>query len=151
MAARCPGHSRPAGEGCGVSGNPTALRLEDALQIDEARRAVHILAVRRREARIELQKAEDKLADRERDYRKARAVAYVMHAQAASAGARDAAVDEATADARYDRDVARGVVRSQEELLKEIDGERASLHRLIDWSSRLDPYAADGQAERRAA
>lgn len=132
-----------------MSANPVALRLDDALQVDEARSACHIIAQRRRGAREALERAETTLADRERDYRRARAVAYVENTSAPSAGMRDALVDDQTADARYARDVSRGLVNASEELLKEIDGERASLHRLIDWSAKLDPYAAEGQREGR--
>jgi hypothetical protein len=129
-----------------MSGNPTALTLEDPLQVDEARRATRIIAVRRRAAREALREAEEGLAEAERLYRKARAVAYVVNKGAPSAGMRDAMVDDETADARYERDVARGLVNAQSELLKELDGERASLHRLIDWSMKLDPYAVEGQS-----
>jgi hypothetical protein len=131
-----------------MTGNPTALRLEDALQVDEARRAVHIIALRRREARTALERAENDLADKQRLYRRAKADAYVKRADMRPADAQKVAVEADAADAEYARDVARGLVKAQEELLKEIDGERASLHRLLDWSMKLDPYADEGQVER---
>lgn len=130
-----------------MTANPQALHLQDALQIDEARHACQAIAGQRRAARDQLSAALERLANREREYRKARAVAYVEHASAPSAGMRDAMVDEATADARYERDVAKGMVEAAEQLLSQIDAERASLHRLIDWSARLDPYATEGQRE----
>lgn len=130
-----------------MSGNPSALTLEDALQIDEARKAVHLIAVRRRSGRGALQKAEDDLAEKQRLYRRAKADAYVRRADMKPADALKVAVEADAADAEYARDVARGLMHAQEELLREIDGERASLHRLIDWSARLDPYAVEGQRE----
>lgn len=137
-----------------MSGNPTALslsdpyRLEDALQVDEGRRAAHIIAVRRRIARDELKKAEDSLAEKQKLYRRAKAEAYIKHAAVKPADAQKIAVEDSAADAEFERDLAKGMMHAQEELLKEIDGERASLHRLIDWSARLDPFASEGQQER---
>lgn len=126
-----------------MSGNPVPLTLQDPLQIDEARRACQEIARQRQSARQTFETANEKLANAERDYRKARSVKYVENTGAPSAGMRDALVDAETADERYERDVARGVVEAAQERLKEIDAQRASLHRLIDWSARLDPYAVE--------
>lgn len=120
-----------------MPGNPQALVLRDALQIDEARAACQAIAGQRRAARHQLETALERLAERERDYRKARAVAYVRNESAPSAGMRDATVDAETAEHRYERDVAKGLVEVAEELLRQIDAERASLHRLIEFSIRM--------------
>lgn len=114
-----------------MPGNPQALVLRDALQIDEARAACQAIAGQRRAARHQLETALERLAERERDYRKARAVAYVRNESAPSAG------DAETAEHRYERDVAKGLVEVAEELLRQIDAERASLHRLIEFSIRM--------------
>lgn len=111
-----------------MPGNPQALVLRDALQIDEARAACQAIAGQRRAARHQLETALERLAERERDYRKARAVAYVRNESAPSAGMRDATVDAETA---------KGLVEVAEELLRQIDAERASLHRLIEFSIRM--------------
>jgi hypothetical protein len=134
-----------------MTANPVPLILNDPLQIDEARKACQVIAQQRHGAREALERAVTVLAEKERLYRRARAVAYVENTGAPSAGMRDALVDDATADARYARDVARGVVDAQVERLKEIDGQRASLHRLVDWSMRLDPFAQDDRGEQRRA
>lgn len=119
--------------------NTVSLTLDDPLQIDEARRACQMIAERRRAARKELQKATENLAEKERLYRKRRSVCYVENLSAPAAGMRDAIVDDEAANERYARDLAKGLVQTQEELLKEIDAERASLHQLITWSRQLDP------------
>lgn len=134
-----------------MSGNPQPLVLEDPLQIDEARRACQEIARQRQSARENFERANATLAEKERDYRKARALRYVENTGAPSAGMRDSLVDSETADERYERDVARGVVEAAQERLKEIDGQRASLHRLIDWSAALDPFAVQGSNVQRAA
>lgn len=130
-----------------MTANPSALKLEDALQVDEARHAVRIIAERRRAAREALSKAEDALAEKQRLYRRAKAEAYIRRAEVKPADAQKVAVEADVADVEYDRDIARGLVKVQEELLRQIDGERASLHRLIDWSAKLDPYATEGQRD----
>lgn len=129
-----------------MSGNTVSLTLEDPLQVDEARRACQVIAERRRAARKALGDAMDDLAEKERLYRRRRAVCYVENVGAPSAGMRDSIVDDEAADQRYDRDLAKGLVEMQQELLKEIDAERASLHRLVDWSMKLDPGPGSEQA-----
>lgn len=106
----------------------------------QAQEGLHDIARRRRAARDELEKAHVALADTEAAYRRARAVAYA-NVEGPNATARDAFVDATTAGERRARDIAKGRIDIARAALDEIDGERASLHRLIEWSMRLDPTA----------
>lgn len=56
-------------------------------------------------------------AETERDYRKAKAQAWVQYAEG-TAKEREAQVDGATADLRYERDIAAGMVRASFEAVK---------------------------------
>lgn len=117
--------------------------MNGPLTYQDFREAAHKLATRRRSARELLEQAVTRHADAEAEYRKARALAYVAHRDAANAGERDAQVDAATADLRRGRDVAKGMIDAARELLAEVDAERASLHRLADWALRVDPTGSE--------
>jgi hypothetical protein len=130
------------------------------LDMEDARRAARAFGEMRRWARRQLEdtiadldKKHDALADAERAYRKARAEAYVQ-VDAKTAGERDAKVDADSAQKRYDRDLAEGLVKAQKERIKlaeerlaEIDGERASFHRLVEWSMRVDAFAQESRSQ----
>jgi hypothetical protein len=130
--------------------NPIPLSLTapfafgQPLDQDDARQALRMVAEQRHQARDWYQRAIEQRADMERVYRKARAAAWARHTDG-TAKEREDQVNDVTADARYERDVADGIVRAALERLAEVDGERASLHRLIDWSMRLDPHAQEGR------
>jgi hypothetical protein len=133
----------------------TPMRFDQPLDQDDARQALHEIAAQRRQAREWYQRALESRADKERDYRKARAAAWAQHTDG-TAKEREDRVNDVTADARYDRDVADGIVRAALERLAEVDGERASLHRLCDWSMRMMDVASREPADpqtfgRRAA
>lgn len=130
---------------------PQPMELRDPLDYEEARAAYKESGRQRRDARVELERRIADLAEKERLYRVARAQAYVT-VDAPAAGERDAKVDEKASGARRDRDIAKGMVDAAKERLAEIDADRASLHRLVEWSMRLDPYAQEQRRqEARAA
>lgn len=120
----------------------TPYELAQPLDMHDARDAARRFGEQRREARKQLERCHGALAEAERAYRKARAQAYVI-VDAPTAGARDAEVDERTADLRYERDIAKGLIEAAKERLNEIDGERASFHQLTSWSARVDVMASE--------
>jgi hypothetical protein len=130
-----------------MSRNPIPLelgsgfRFDQPLDADDARKALHMVAEQRRQARDWYERALEQRAAKERDYRQARARAWTLHTNG-TAKEREDAVNDTTAPARYDRDVADGIVRAALERLAEVDGERASLHRLCDWSMRMMDVSA---------
>jgi hypothetical protein len=134
--------------------NPLPLSLEEPMRFTqpldhtEARAALRECANNRHQARDWLQRATQQRAEKEKAYRKLRAQKWVG-APEGTAKMREDWVNDQSAQARYERDVAVGVIRAAEERLDEIDGERASLHRLIDWSMKIAPLGE--QIERVAA
>lgn len=123
---------------------PGPLMLEQPLDVDDARRAARRLAELRRDAENEHERLTIAAAEAERDYRKAYAQAFVGSEGTASEREAQARA-QASAEA-YARDVAAGMVKVMAERLRGLEGERSMLKSLIEWSSRLDPYAtADRQ------
>lgn len=118
------------------------LPLGAPLDYETFRDGARDLAARRRAAREELERAVKRHAEAEAEYRKARALAHVQ-ADGSDANARKTQVDAATADLAKARDIAKGMIGVAHELLAEVDGERASLHRLADWSAKVDPSASE--------
>lgn len=125
-----------------------ALTFDQPLDADDARQALRMCAENRHQAREWLQRATQDLAEKEKEYRGARARAWTLHT-AGPAKQREDEVNDTTAPARYERDVANGIVRAALERIAEVDAERASLHRLIDWSMRLDPHAVEAREPER--
>ena len=107
------------------------------LSYDEARQAAHMLAQRRSIALDELELAIRSAADKKMEHRKARALAYVQ-ATGGAADQRRAQVEDLASAQEYQRDIAEGMVKVCIERLAACDGERASLHRLMEWAMK-DP------------
>ena len=124
------------------------LPLGAPLDYESFRDGAKDLAKRRREARVLLEESVRRHADAEHDYRKARALAYVA-IDGQTVAEREIKLDAQTAEHRQIRDVAKGMIDVAKELLEEIDAERASLHRLADWSVRIDPTASEERHARR--
>ena len=131
--------------------NPVPLTLdkpfqfEEPLDMDEARTALKAIARARRQAREWFQQATLNAAEKERAYRKARAREWPQ--VAGTAEEKKDAVNDRTADLRYERDVAVGVVKAALERLEEVDAERASLHKLVEWSMKVAPLGIAPAAE----
>lgn len=117
------------------------------LDMEDARGAARAFGEMRRSARAMLETAVEAHAEAEREYRRGRARAYVT-VEAKTAGERDSKVDDMAADLRYVRDVKKGLVDAAKEKLAEVDGERASFHRLLEWSMRLDAFAQENREPR---
>lgn len=115
--------------------NPVALHLEQPLEIDEARTAARAMAAQRREAENTLQRLVEEAAQAESDYRKAFSEAFI--AAEGTAAAREAEAKAKSAGECYRRDVTAGMVKVGLERLRGLEGERAMLRALIEWSSRL--------------
>jgi hypothetical protein len=86
-------------------------------------------------AQDELELAIRLAADRKMDHRKARALAYIQ-ATGGAADQRRAQVEDLASTQEYERDIAEGMVRVCTERIAACDGERASLHRLVEWSMK---------------
>jgi hypothetical protein len=116
--------------------NPAALNLEEPLAIDEAREASRAMARQRRAAEDTLQLMVERAAEAERRYRLALSEAFIRNTDGPVA-VREAKARADCADRSYERDLAAGMVRVQTERLRGMEGERAQLRALVDWSSRL--------------
>ena len=121
-----------------MSRNPKAYTLTDPLDMEDARAAVRDLAEKREQALKDLEEAVEESAAAERDYRKALAVAFVT-ATGDTAAQKEANARKGAADDAYKRDLKAGMVKVAQERLNQIDGVRASLHRLIEWSQKINP------------
>lgn len=115
--------------------NPAALHLAQPLDIDDARIAARRMADLRRTSEDELEKLTKTAADREADYRKAFARAFI--AAEGTAAEREAIAKSEVTKESIDRDVAAGMVKVQAERLRGLEGERSMLKSLIDWSARM--------------
>lgn len=115
--------------------------IQPPLTYDDARTAARTLAKRRHEAGDNLVEAIKDAAEKKRLHRIARALAYVKTTDG-TADLRKTRVEELASQAEYDRELAEGMVRACSERLAEVDGERASLHKLIEWSMK-DPAGAE--------
>lgn len=110
------------------------FQLDDPLDMEESRSAYRRCAELRRATVDELRKAHIELNEAEREYRKQRAARYVANRDAPSAGARDAFVDDESADQRKRRDDAASWIIVLRERLEQIDADRQSLNRLVEYS-----------------
>lgn len=121
---------------------PQPMTLTEPIDFEDAREALKALASKRKAYRKELEKATSRLVEAERDYRKGRATARVQ-CESTTAADRKEEIDGNTADLRHARDGAEWGVKIVQEKLEEIDAQRASVHRLVDWSMKLDPFAQE--------
>ena len=121
---------------------PQPMTLTEPIDYEDARQALKALAQQRKTYRQELEEATSRLVDSEREYRRGRATARVK-CEATTAADRKEEIDGATADLRHVRDGAEWGVKIVQEKLEEIDAQRASVHRLVDWSMKLDPFAQE--------
>lgn len=89
----------------------------------------------RRKARQDLQDALERKADRERAYRKQLAAAFTTaRADGKSVVESDVIAKGAAADHAFKRDMADALAKAAQARLAELEGERASLRQLVDWT-----------------
>ncbi len=101
----------------------------------DAREAMQLLSRQRRAAEQEHRNQIERAAEAERSYRKGLARAFVE--TEGTAAEREAKARAQVADLSYQRDLQAGLVKACMERLQGLDGERASLHRLVEYSVRL--------------
>lgn len=116
------------------------LHLGDPLDLDDGRKAAHTLALYCREAVRDLQRAHHAYAVAERDYR--RELAKVIAEMYADLGKVTLVDDLArgnptVVNLRFTRDLMRAGVQVAKERLRQLDGERASLRQLLEWSQKF--------------
>lgn len=116
--------------------NPSALTLRNPLDLDDAREAARRLAEIRREAEHFHEQMTEQAAEAERTYRKALARAFAQHAGEGTAAQREATARAAVADEAYERDLKAGMVKVALERLRGLEGERAQLRALMEWSMK---------------
>jgi hypothetical protein len=115
--------------------------MDEPLDYESGRVALKTINSRRMDALRDLENATQELTEAERAYRKERA--RVIGDLDGTALEKQVKLDGDTADFRHRRDGAEWAVKIIQERLRELDGQRASLHRLVEWSSRFDPHAAE--------
>jgi multidrug efflux pump subunit AcrA (membrane-fusion protein) len=123
---------------------------EQPLDYEDARSASREFAVQRQAARDMLQSAYAELAQAEAHYRRQRRLVRAK-AVGDTAKARDEWVDAETAAEREDRDAATYKVKVIAERLQEVDATRASFHRLLEWSSKVNPNGDQAESYRPRA
>lgn len=109
--------------------------LNEPLSMLDAREALQLLSRQRRAAEGELAEQIDRAANAEADYRRGLAEQFVR--VEGTAAEREAKARAAVADLSYQRDLQGGLVKACHERLHGLDGERASLHRLVEMSIAL--------------
>lgn len=112
------------------------LTLHEPLSMLDAREALQVLSKQRRMAETELRDQIDKAATAEMAARKALAQAFVS-AEGGTAAEREANARSIASSFFYKRDLETGLVKACQERLHGLDGERASLHRLVEMSIAL--------------
>jgi hypothetical protein len=115
--------------------NPSALTLEEPLEIDDARRASRRLAGMRRDAEQAHEDFTRQAAEKEQAYRKAFAQAFIQ--ATGTAAEREAVAKSEASQEAYERDLAAGMVKVCVERLRGLEGERSQLKSLTEWSMRL--------------
>jgi hypothetical protein len=110
--------------------------------MEDARAAYKVLGEQRKSAREAYERAFDRSADAEREYRKALAQAFVS-VEGGTAAEREANARARVSDLSYQRDLSAGLIKVAHERLNEIDAHRQSLNRLCEWSMKLDPLATE--------
>lgn len=115
-----------------MTAHSVPLDLRDPLSLGDARDSMQLLSRQRRSAEQELRDQIERAAQAEADYRRALAAEFVK--VDGTAAEREAKARANVADLSYKRDLQHGLVKACQERLQGLDGERASLHRLVEYS-----------------
>jgi hypothetical protein len=130
-----------------ASHNPTPLALGNPLDLDDGRKAASVLARQCRAGVEELDRAVRAHAEAEHAYRKALASKLLeLRGQAVPAtlaldlakGQAGEEGDSGVSRLRFERDLAKGMIEVARQRLRQLDGERASLRQLLEWSQRFE-------------
>lgn len=116
--------------------------MSDPFDFHAAHRAMQDITRRIQAAHAQYEQAVERKARAESDYRRLLAGRVVEH-RAAGKGAGEAEL-LARGDchqAGYDRDLAAGMERAAWAVLEDLRGQRASVHRLAEWSRTISPLA----------
>lgn len=111
----------------------------DPLDLDDGRRAAHQQAKIQRQALAELENRVQDAAQAEHDYRieLAKRMLKLREAGTAATILSDIARgQEDIAEKKRERDIAEGMVTAQRERVRELEGERAMLRELLEYSRR---------------
>lgn len=118
-------------------GNPTPIHLTEPVDYNDAIQKSRDVATQRRNAEAWYKDANQRHAQAEHDYRKARAEAFTRLAnEPVTAAHREALVDAEVAPEKLTRDLAAGESKAAKERIDGLDGERAQLRALMDMSAR---------------
>ena len=122
------------------SGTVTITANPVPLDFQQARVQLHTVARQLRDAEQFHREQIQRHADAEAAYRSALAQAYTRHrADGKGAGEADVLAKGDCASLSRERDIAAGMVRAALESLENRRGDRASLHRLVEWSQKFNP------------
>jgi hypothetical protein len=127
--------------------NPVPMRFVDPLDYEDARQALKASAERIRAAEDQLETQIKDAAEAEAEYRKALARKIIdLRTGEKPKGATEAETlakgSDAVAAYSQIRDVKRDMVKHAFAVLEDRRGDRASLHKVVDWSQRLDASAS---------
>lgn len=113
------------------------------LGLDELRRKAKLINDDRFASVEKLRQLLRETAEAERLYRKTKAIAFTQaRSEGKGVGEADAIADGASADARFERDIASGQVLAQREYLGALERQASTLRQVADWSQRVDSVAA---------
>lgn len=113
------------------------------LGLDELRRKATAIHRDRLEAVEKLRELMHEAAEAERLYRKTRAIAFTQaRSEGMGVGESEITADGTAVDARFERDVASGMVAAQREYLALLERDASTLRQVADWSQRIDGVAA---------
>lgn len=120
-------------------------QLKQPVDLLDARMMARELALQRRKARKQYEDALILAADAHLKFRRAKKQAW-LHAEGRTAEERKVDAEDRAAEAEKEWALQEGWVKSRQERLNEVDAERASLHKLMEWSMKLDPYAQEDRS-----
>ena len=112
------------------------LILTQPLDLDDAREAARQMSVQRRNTESMLEEQNKTAADAEHSYRKAFARAFIQ--AEGTAAAREAIARAESADEARERDIQERIFKVLQERLRGLEGERAMLRALMEWSMKMN-------------
>jgi hypothetical protein len=134
-----------------VNANPAPLALRDPLAMEEARAAMREASRHIRDAETRHKTQIEVAADAATAYRKGLATAYVTRrAEGKGVGEAEVLSKGDAADLERTKAIAEGMVKACLEELEDRRGDRASLHKLVEWSMKVTPTGEQEQGSGEA-